>query len=443
MTAEKIVEGKILLLHLSDIHFREPYCLNLDTDQEHPVRKALLLDIRKMVRKLGPIDAVLVSGDIAFKGHPDEYKVATEWLSDVTSTAKCPKNALYTVPGNHDVNRNNAGYRMTQGVRRTITCHKELFKRDKELYDTLHDEKTGMELIQPMEEYNRFSAAYECDTRPQDSFWIGELPLAPGWKLKMHGLTTTLFSGPDDDVKGELFLGAHQRSFSPDDGIVRLAMMHHPPDWFFDQDEFDDALWNSCALHLMGHKHRQRYHASDSGLRLSAGAVNPSRGEGGWEPGYNLIELSVIKNERDRYSLHIESHLRKWQGSPDTFVPKFNEAGKDVFIHDLPLHRPPSSILTKESRELLPGTRDEIVEVITAQQMEAEMAAISINKRNLVFKFWKLSSSQRRTLMQNLNLLEPEDDQLTETIRYRRAFERAQKLEKIAEIENAIKQIQD
>ncbi len=158
MGTKKTVKDGVLLLHLSDIHFREPYCLNLNTDQEHPVRTALLSDIRNMVKTLGPVDAVLVTGDIAYKGHPDEYKVAAKWLLDVTRLAKCKENAVYTVPGNHDVNRNTAGNRITKGIRKTITEHNEIHKRDKELYDTLHDDKSGLELILPMEEYNKFSA---------------------------------------------------------------------------------------------------------------------------------------------------------------------------------------------------------------------------------------------------------------------------------------------
>lgn len=38
----------MLLLHISDIHFR--------------------------VQDLGPVGAILVGGDIAFKGDPEEYK---------------------------------------------------------------------------------------------------------------------------------------------------------------------------------------------------------------------------------------------------------------------------------------------------------------------------------------------------------------------------------
>jgi calcineurin-like phosphoesterase family protein len=440
MSSEKMVKDGVLLLHLSDIHFREPYCLNLNTDQEHPVRTALLSDIRNMVKTLGPIDAVLVSGDIAYKGHPDEYKVAAKWLLDITGVAGCKRNAVYTVPGNHDVNRNNAGNRITKGIRTIITGHKEIHKRDKELYDTLHDDKSGLELIQPMEEYNKFSAAYECDTRPQDFFWLGELPLAPGWKLKMHGLTTTLFSGPDDDIKGELFLGALQRSFALDDGIVRLAIMHHPPDWLYDQEELDDAPWNGCALHLMGHKHRQRYHPGAQGIRLSAGAVNPSRGEGNWEPGYNLINLVITRNERHQCLLHVESHLRIWQASPDRFVPKIDATGQNVFIHDIPLHQPPSAIPAKVPEELT-GIENKVAETKTAPKEETEMVDISTNKRDIVFNFWNLSASQRRTMMQNLDLLEREDDRLPETLRYRRAFERAQKRGMISEIEKAINNI--
>ena len=48
------------------------------------------------------------------------------------------------------------------------------------------------------------------------------------------------------------------------------AIMHHPPDWLLDQDDFDDALWNGCALHLIGHKHRQRYIDNNNGIRVAA-----------------------------------------------------------------------------------------------------------------------------------------------------------------------------
>jgi hypothetical protein len=438
MTIEMVpVRSALLLLHLSDIHFREPYCLNLETDQDHPVRQAMLYDIRTMVDRLGPVDAILVSGDIAFKGHPQEYQVAAEWLSAVTRVAGCREIDIYTVPGNHDVDRTIAGGRMVQGVRGLIFRHPPGPRRDKELHDTFLDEKTGIELLMPMAEYNLFAASFECDLTPKLPFWIQELPLAPGWKLKMHGLTTTYLSGPDDDVKGELYLGALQRAFAPCDGVVRLAMLHHPPEWLGDHDELDDALWNYCTLHLLGHKHRQRYRTGTQGVRLATGAVNPDRTEGNWEPGYNLTKLQVVEDST-QYFLKIESYLRIWQDNPDRFVAKRTEDDGDIFVHTVPLRRRPSPIPATNAEEvsLMEGNTNK-----SGTPGGATEAPVNITSpRDLVFDFWKLSPSQRRKIMQSIDLLEPSDDQLPEPQRYRLAFERAREHGVIDKLEDAVSQ---
>jgi DNA repair exonuclease SbcCD nuclease subunit len=57
------------------------------------------------VEELGPVDAILVGGDIAFKGHPDEYAPAAAWLHELADQVGCSRNRIYVVPGNHDVDR--------------------------------------------------------------------------------------------------------------------------------------------------------------------------------------------------------------------------------------------------------------------------------------------------------------------------------------------------
>lgn len=446
--ATKEKEG-LLLLHLSDIHFREPYCLNLDRDQDHPVRTALINDLAAMVSQLGAVDAVLVSGDIAFQGNAKEYEVASEWLTSVTEVAGCPETAVYTVPGNHDVDRKAANQRTVLGVRKLIEGKTAGPLRDKELHDTLLDTTSGSELFVPMAQYNRFAAPYECDLSPARPFWIADLALAKGWSLKMHGLTTTFLSGPDDDRKGELYLGALQRSFSPDNGVVRLAMMHHPPDWFDDSDNSDDALWQSCALHLLGHRHRQRYLPGQNGVRLAAAAVNPARGEGNWEPGYNIVRLRVV-NDNSTNILAIESHIRIWQSAPDRFVPKLTDDDGLVFYHEVRLRRPPSDDVSRVASDqqsiervdigvLGSGDSDNTVDAVVPAT--PEIGARQMHKRDIVFRFWALTASQRRKIMQDLGLLDPDDDKLTETARYRRAFERAQERGMFDDIEQAVSDI--
>ncbi len=442
--------NQLLLLHLSDIHFREPHCLYQDTDCDHPVRIALLNDIRRMIEKLGPVSAILISGDIAYKGHKYEYEAATEWLDIVCNVAGCPKHRIYTVPGNHDVTRATADGHRVQEVRELITGCPSLHSRNMKFYDTLRDAEHGAELFTPMAEYNQFAAAFGCDINPVRPFWIEELELSPGWNLKMHGLTTTFLSGPDDDVRGQLYLGELQRSFAPDDGIVRLAIMHHPPDWLIDQDEFDDALWNGCALHLIGHKHLQRYLPADNGIRLAAGAVNPSRSDGRWEPGYNLIKLEVIHDNGQNF-LQFDSHLRIWQTSPDRFVAKINNDDGDVFVHRVRLRRHPAPIFTEKAEHLPLG--DNSMKVVTnsnevknddvsEEVMSKETVGVeSTPQRNLVLSFWELTPSQRRRTMQGLNLLEPADDQLPEPQRYRLAFDRARERQLINKLKDAVNQI--
>ncbi len=253
---------KLRILHLSDIHFKEPDCHNLDTDPEHPVRKALVNNIRDRVETLGSIDAILVSGDIAFKGHPEEYNVAYEWLKGICDVSGCHPKSIFTVPGNHDVDRNAASEKDVLRVRGLIEASQSGPERDQRMHDTLLDVSAGSELYVPMKNYNRFAASFDCDLFPKRPFWIAELPLAPGWVLKMHGLTSTFLSGPEDDVKGGLYLGAFQRSFSPDDGVVHLVIQHHPPSWLEDGEELEDSLDN-CVLHLMGHRHLTRHRATD------------------------------------------------------------------------------------------------------------------------------------------------------------------------------------
>jgi hypothetical protein len=78
------------LLHISDIHFRSPDCLDPDRDPDRPYRTKLIQDVRAQVAELGPVGATLVGGDIAFKGSTDEYETALIWIRELAAVAGCP-----------------------------------------------------------------------------------------------------------------------------------------------------------------------------------------------------------------------------------------------------------------------------------------------------------------------------------------------------------------
>ena len=77
----------ITWLHLSDLHFRTTEQHEWDEDI---VLRKLLEDVReRMGDGLAP-DLILVSGDIAFGGAPEEYALKVTWslTTNATSTRK-------------------------------------------------------------------------------------------------------------------------------------------------------------------------------------------------------------------------------------------------------------------------------------------------------------------------------------------------------------------
>ncbi len=103
----------MLILHLSDIHFRKTE-VETAQDPNFHLRNELLRDIRTQCAKLGAPDVIVVSGDIAFAGHPDEFLFATDWLKklckDIGSDLKC----VFVCPGNHDAVRSKADSQLIQ-----------------------------------------------------------------------------------------------------------------------------------------------------------------------------------------------------------------------------------------------------------------------------------------------------------------------------------------
>src|SRR5690348_3684154 len=95
-------------IHLSDIHTGHG-------DRAYGWDQSLVL--AEIVRDIGaqrakepepPIDAILVTGDIANTGAgrtPTEYDIATLWLGKVAAAAGVAPAQIFVVPGNHDIDR--------------------------------------------------------------------------------------------------------------------------------------------------------------------------------------------------------------------------------------------------------------------------------------------------------------------------------------------------
>lgn len=415
----------MLLLHLSDIHFRYPDCEDPENDPEQAYRTVLVRDVRDRVRGLGPVRAILVTGDIAFQAKAEEFRAAKAWLDELSEVSGCPLERVFVVPGNHDVDRSVICSALAvQNAQRAIFSAEDN-SRERLLRRHLGDNEAAQSLLRPLTEFNNFAAQFSCQVYPPSNIcWRQDIPLGGGVLLRITGLNSTLLSGfrapqHDNDRRGELYLSPLQTVLNPSENVVNLTMCHHPIDWFMDMDGVEDALNNRAAIQLFGHKHRIRLTETGNYIRFSAGAVNPDRGEGGWEPGYNLIDLNVEGSASGR-RLCVRAHVLRWQSSPDRFVPKEFHGGERTFVHHI-------AIPAHSEVALGGGEVEEVASDPEGQErlLEVEVEMSSQGARNLVSRFWDLKSSERLEIAEKLGLIEASDMNLPEPQRYGKALLRA------------------
>lgn len=418
----------MVLLHISDIHFKSPECLTPSLDPNVPYRRHMLHDIRNNISGLGSVSAILISGDIAFKGAKEEYQTAATWIGELCATVGCSHEQVYVVPGNHDVDRVTIkGRPDTQNVQAAI-INASKATREGVFQQQIYHGQTAESLLAPIAEYNSFAAKYDCQVYfPERPKWVQELSINGDMKLQIHGLTSTFLSGVngDDDTRDQLYLSPIQTVFDPREDVIHLVLCHHPPDWLVDQDDVRDAINGAVAVQMFGHKHRQRIEHDTTHVRYDAGAVNPDRTESACPPGYNIVVLSVEGEGTDRV-LQVDSYLREWQSNPDRYRGRISACGEEVFRHTIPCPveircssgpdddgnncRRPSAAATSEPESVDRNRRAPVGQPVL---------------RSLVFRFWNLRDSHQRDIVMKFNLLEPDESSIADAEKYRRALVRA------------------
>lgn len=417
------------MAHIADIHFRTPDCLDPDSDPDRPFRTRMIQDVRSRIRDLGPVDALLVGGDIAFKGDAQEYEVARAWLGEFADACGCRMERVFVVPGNHDVDRTVIASSTSVRNVQTALIRAQASDRERELREQFSDLDSGRALVAPLQAYNEFAKLFHCQVFPPDRlFWKQSLPLERGIELRIYGLTSTLLSGANgtDSTRGRLYLSPLQTVLDPVDDVVNVVLCHHPPDWVLDQDDVEDALRDRAAIQLFGHKHRARIDTGCGFIRCSAGAVNPDRYESNWQPGYNLINIGVRETSQDRM-IEVDVYVLQWQTNPECFRPNLSRQGEPVYRHRIAIPRNVSTVTLDDcaaNSVATPAIEPE------ADEELADNPGVSMGQydtRNLVFRFWGLTVSQRREIALDLGLIQREELKLPEPERYGRALARAAK----------------
>lgn len=423
----------MLILHVSDIHFRAPQCLKPETDPDVPIRTRMMQDLEAQVAKLGKVGAILIGGDVAFRAAPEEYETAWNWIQQLAAISGCPDGRIFVVPGNHDVDRDMTKKEMPIRNAQNAVFGEPRNNREWMLREQLADKDSGQHLLRPHSAYNVFAAPLGCQIWPEKPFWHQDIDdLGSGVTLRIYGLTSTLLSGRNggDDRKEDLYLSPMQTVLNPEANTANLVLVHHPIDWLADGDEVDDDLTARAQFHLFGHKHRQRVTPAVDYVRIGAGAVNPSRSETPYDPGYNLLDLTVEGVGPERV-IRVALHQRKLQKNPELFVPITTRDGADVFVSTIRMPELPAIphsgvvVAPPAVAEVVVGLATGATEDDAGAVPDGEAAMGDEDTRDLLFRFWRLASSERRDITTSLGLLEDDEIDLPEPERYGRALIRA------------------
>lgn len=245
----------VRLLHLSDMHFRTSKSWDAD-----PVLRALTDFVGKTVEAEGPPDLVAITGDLAFSGKADEYRLARAWLDQLwTELGSPPKDRLLMVPGNHDVDRDKVDFIAEATQERLLKKGLEASKSQQQIATVLGTDGQRDILLNRHSDYLAFAAEWYGGAQPLP--WWHRVIDINGLTLHVAGLDSAWMACGDEDST-RLLLGRYQLTQTVETAKAnaadwRLALVHHPWDDLaeFDRHAARDTVHRHCDVLLRGHLH--------------------------------------------------------------------------------------------------------------------------------------------------------------------------------------------
>jgi len=296
---------QIVWLHLSDWHQRGP-----DFDRS-VVRDALIDDLRQrsdLSPALKNIDFIIFSGDLAFSGVKPEFDAASrEFLTPVLEATRVPKDRVFLVPGNHDLDRNALG--LLPPLLKTLTGRAVVSQ-------WLMDPERRQQLMQPMRQYAEFVQGFlGPDAPPEPAYGFTKLLNVRGTKIAIVGMNSAWMCGQkveDGEVRdyGYLMLGEPQfyepiRDPRVQKADLKIAVLHHPCSWLSEvvqRSYVEASLRQAFHFMLRGHEHEAHLEVpsgtSGNCAIISAGASYDRRE---YPNGYNFVHLDLTTGAGEIY----------------------------------------------------------------------------------------------------------------------------------------------
>jgi hypothetical protein len=319
--AALVSASTVTWLHLSDSHFGDE---RQDLDAR-PVLRALLRDLEEVQAQYGLApNFVFFTGDVAFGARPgnplaQQYDKASAFLHKVLRAFDpvVPLENVFVVPGNHDVDRSaatpdqgtwldglvaNHGGQAAYHVDEMIRVAGPQWRRFMERLESYKGFLQTSGLLHLLQDEHRLSFAVRRDVA--------------GTQVGIAGLNSA-WSCCRDAEKGKLWLGGWQLAQAVEKlagSPISIVLSHHPTSWL---NEVEDAgiareIGRHFDFHLHGHEHDDWVSASETHVRLGAGACHDG---GQRDLAYSFVRLYPHDHRADVY-------LRRYDRRGGGWIPQ-------------------------------------------------------------------------------------------------------------------------
>lgn len=433
-------------IHLSDIHFGQERDDSVHIHND--VKEELIADASKVIKGLpgGSAQGILVTGDIAYSGKPEQYQDAAKWLDRLAEAVGCEKFRIQMVPGNHDLDRDllsRGGKLLLDEIRAGGAVEYE---------KVLANELDRRTLFARFREYGKFCEGYDCLLDTEGRFTTNMVvELSLGRSIRFIRLNSSLLChGKESNEEPELLVGSRQFTIPRTEGEEVVALIHHPLNWLKDSKEVSTYLRSRARVLVSGHEHKPRVTVEklEEGtdfMMLAAGATVPSRSEDIYVFTYNIIEFDW---DAESDGLHVTMHPRVWNPQKTRFELDVSRLGapEPRFVLGCPNFRAGMAKIaenaTVSSLTSVPSDRGPVVEMVaevSSVQDDSMMPSEIPGYRLELLRFFRdLTEGERLRILITLDALPADsDDQMTQAIE-RRLFDWLIRQGKIETLRNMI-----
>jgi predicted phosphodiesterase len=282
-------------IHISDIHMRAS-----DAWSQDVVLRAMCEDIARQRRGGASADFILATGDIAFSGKVEEYRLAVEFFDAISVASGVPKERIFCIPGNHDIDRERQKMCFL-GTRGSLQDQNRV-----DLFLVPGEDKET--LLKRQENYRKFQNSYFTG---QDRKWTDD---GLGYvsritiddvRLAIIGVDSAWLAEGGVGDHGKLLIGERQvinainlaQGYDDPPHII-VGMAHHPFHLLreFDRRPIQSRIERACHFFHCGHLHEPEARNAGYGgtgcLTLSAGASFETRHS---HNTYSLVTLDLLR----------------------------------------------------------------------------------------------------------------------------------------------------